>query len=132
MPCLAYAASRICRAAFVRKSETSRSLKARVSLILSSTFHCSQPAVPERYSAQQPQASDAVVGLLTSGCFPLALMGVSSASTVVATRFERKSANGCMAHLFAGKRSCHFLAVSVWLSWNEPSIAAVMAEAALY
>jgi hypothetical protein len=116
MPRLANAASRMCRAALVRKSETWSALNAGVSLTLSSILHCSQPAVPERYSAQQPQPSCADVGLLTSEWWPLALTGVSSVSTVAATRLERQSANGCIARFLAGKRSYHFLAVSVWSS----------------
>jgi hypothetical protein len=90
----AYAASRISRAAFVRKSTTPSALNAGVSLTLSSTFQRSQPAVPDRYSAQQPQASCAVVGSLTSECRPLALTGASSVSTVLGTALDRQSANG--------------------------------------
>ncbi|OIM95456.1 hypothetical protein BLN97_05220 [Bradyrhizobium elkanii] len=88
-------------------------MKAPVSLTRSSTFHRSQPAVPERYSAQQPQASCAVDGVLTRECRPLALIGTSSASAVAGSTLDRQSANGGIARRLAGKRSCHFLAVSV-------------------
>src|SRR3546814_2879696 len=64
-----------------RKLSTPRSLNAASALIRSWQFHCSHFAVPDRYSAIQPQACSGVWGMFVRGCLPRARTGTRPFAT---------------------------------------------------
>src|SRR3546814_5958701 len=63
------------------KLSTPRSLNAASALIRSWQFHCSHFAVPDRYSAIQPQACSGVWGMFVRGCLPRARTGTRPFAT---------------------------------------------------